>query len=339
MQNLKIKVNNEAESKEVQELFFGLGYKWFSPVSGKYLECLEIYADTEGDLTTDATIRLGWESVYKETTLAELRDMVVLKRNDIEDATYACESIHHRRGYLSSDGVEYTWSYGQDKWIKSKKSFNENGLKPIEKTMQEYLNTETYEYKLAHKKPDEEWVSIPEGAIEARLTPSGSINFINSDSDYMNRVTGGEWVSTHRFKHDDAGHKIIWQRPTQPEALPFIDDNPQSLNEQYAEIEQVRQAVKVKSGGDSDHMADATSYGIMGIDVGQKHKHYFKDVSNLNEIDVYMVLKLFNVTDPCLQHIVKKALCAGQRGHKDLERDLKDILDTAKRAVDINKTC
>ena len=33
---------------------------------------------------------------------------------------------------------------------------------------------------------------------------------------------------------------IVWQRPTQLEALPFIDDNPQSLNDQYAEIEQVR---------------------------------------------------------------------------------------------------
>src|SRR5574344_912341 len=131
--------------------------------------------------------------------------------------------------------------------------------------MKEYLNTETYEYKLANTKPDGEWVCIPEGAIEARLTPSGSINFINSDSDYMNRVTGGEWVSTHRFKHDDVGQKIIWQRPQQPEALPFIDDNPQSLNEQYAEIEEVRQAIKVKSGSDSDHAADAMSYGIMGI--------------------------------------------------------------------------
>lgn len=81
-----------------------------------------------------------------------------------------------------------------------------------------------------------------------------------------------------------------------------------TLNDQYAEIEQVRQ-----------------------------HSHYFKDVSSLNEIDVYMVLKLFNVTDPCLQHIAKKALCAGQRGHKNFNRDLKDILDTAKRAVEINK--
>jgi len=31
-------------------------------------------------------------------------------------------------------------------------------------------------------------------------------------------------------------------------------------------------------------------------------------------IDVYRVLLLFGVTDPCLQHAVKKLLCAGRRG-------------------------
>ena len=86
---------------------------------------------------------------------------------------------------------------------------------------------------------------------------------------------------------------------------PFL--TPESLNDQYAEIEQVR-----------------------------KHRHYFKDVSNIAEIDVYAVLKLFDVTDPCLQHIVKKALCAGKRGHKDMMEDLQNIVDTAIRAVELN---
>lgn len=68
----------------------------------------------------------------------------------------------------------------------------------------------------------------------------------------------------------------------------------------------------------------------------REHGHYYKDVSGLNIIDPYMVLKLFNVTDPCLQHIVKKALVSGGRGYKDFERDLKDIHDTSKRALEIN---
>ena len=110
-----------------------------------------------------------------------------------------------------------------------------------------------------------------------------------------------------------------------------------TLNDQYAEIELVRQsAIKVESGGGSDHMADAMSYGFMGVSAPKKHRHYFKDVSNIAEIDVYAVLKLFEVTDPCLQHIVKKALCAGKRGHKDMMEDLQNIVDTAIRAVELN---
>lgn len=50
------------------------------------------------------------------------------------------------------------------------------------------------------------------------------------------------------------------------------------------------------------------------MSVGTKHPHYHKDVSNLQTVDVYRVLALFNVTDPCIQHAVKKLLVAGGRG-------------------------
>lgn len=65
----------------------------------------------------------------------------------------------------------------------------------------------------------------------------------------------------------------------------------------------------------------------------RKHNHYFKDVSHLKEIDVYRVLELFAVTDPALQHVVKKALCAGLRGAKDFEQDVREIYDTADRRL------
>ena len=52
-------------------------------------------------------------------------------------------------------------------------------------------------------------------------------------------------------------------------------------------------------------------------------------------IDVYDVLKAFEVTDPALQHLIKKALCAGSRGHKNKEQDLIDILDSANRALEL----
>lgn len=51
--------------------------------------------------------------------------------------------------------------------------------------------------------------------------------------------------------------------------------------------------------------------------------------------DVYDVIRAFEVADPCLQHLIKKALAAGQRGHKDVRTDYKDILDSANRALEM----
>jgi hypothetical protein len=62
------------------------------------------------------------------------------------------------------------------------------------------------------------------------------------------------------------------------------------------------------------------------------HSHYFKDVSRLDSIDIYRVVALFAVTDPCLQHAVKKLLVAGGRGGgKDISRDVREAIDTLKR--------
>lgn len=67
------------------------------------------------------------------------------------------------------------------------------------------------------------------------------------------------------------------------------------------------------------------------MSVGNKHPHYHKDVRNLETIDVYRVLALFNVTDPCIQHAVKKLLVAGGRGAKDAHQDIKEACDTLQR--------
>lgn len=69
----------------------------------------------------------------------------------------------------------------------------------------------------------------------------------------------------------------------------------------------------------------------------RKHNHYFKDVSNLNEIDVYAVLTLFEVHDPCIAHAAKKLLCTGNRGHKDFETDVQDAIDSLVRWKELNK--
>lgn len=63
-----------------------------------------------------------------------------------------------------------------------------------------------------------------------------------------------------------------------------------------------------------------------------KHSHYFKPVSHLGYIDVYRVLSLFNVTDPCIQHAVKKLLVAGGRGAgKDIAQDIHEAIASLER--------
>lgn len=55
------------------------------------------------------------------------------------------------------------------------------------------------------------------------------------------------------------------------------------------------------------------------------------------EVDVYRVLDAFQVTDPCLQHLIKKALCSGLRGHKDRLQDLEDIKLSIEKAIVLHK--
>ena len=63
-----------------------------------------------------------------------------------------------------------------------------------------------------------------------------------------------------------------------------------------------------------------------------EHNHYFKDVQHLKTIDVYRVIELFEVSDPCIQHAIKKLLVAGGRGAgKSLDKDVKEAIDSLKR--------
>ena len=52
-------------------------------------------------------------------------------------------------------------------------------------------------------------------------------------------------------------------------------------------------------------------------------------------VDVYDVLKAWDVRNPALQHLIKKALAVGLRGHIDVAEDLQDIVDSAMRAREL----
>lgn len=50
-------------------------------------------------------------------------------------------------------------------------------------------------------------------------------------------------------------------------------------------------------------------------------------------IDVYRVLDAYQTNNPILDHITKKALCAGKRGHKDMMQDLQNIKESIIEAM------
>ena len=66
-----------------------------------------------------------------------------------------------------------------------------------------------------------------------------------------------------------------------------------------------------------------------------KYPHYFKSVSHLETVDVYRVLTLFKVTEPCIQHAIKKLLCAGDRGDKSMIKDITEARDTLNRHLEM----
>lgn len=52
-------------------------------------------------------------------------------------------------------------------------------------------------------------------------------------------------------------------------------------------------------------------------------------------VDVYDVLKAFNVTNPAIAHAVKKLLKAGDRGYKDIQQDYNEAIASIQRGVEL----
>jgi hypothetical protein len=55
-------------------------------------------------------------------------------------------------------------------------------------------------------------------------------------------------------------------------------------------------------------------------------------------IDVYDVLKAFEVSNPAIQHAVKKLLAGGKRGYKDVIKDYTEAITSVERGIDLENT-
>lgn len=72
--------------------------------------------------------------------------------------------------------------------------------------------------------------------------------------------------------------------------------------------------------------------------IEEKKPNKYKRKVPKTEIDVYDILKAFNVVNPATQHAIKKLLCAGDRGYKDKVQDLKEALASIERAIELENS-
>lgn len=306
MESLKIVIGkNKDVANQAKDLLPELGlyvssekrhnfYGWVARVgSGDYINDISVFNKDKAKLVT----------------IQDLKDMVVLKRNDESDASHVNENTGELYRVIND-----VWHVLNEKWEPSSR----NGLwimaktKPIkEVVMKEYLvKTDNGNYRYTGNAIDVSGgavIEIPEGTEVIRKNYSGSLNFykkIDGRWAIKNPVDMNNWYlpetySSH-FDADDGSLPIVWQREkesTMQEQLDYADE--------------------LRDMGESGWSKE-------------KHSHYKKDISHLNMIDPYRIADLYAL-HPCAEHIMKKSLCAGNRGHKDTLRDIQDIIDTAER--------
>ena len=302
MDNYKVKVNNEAESKEVQGLFFELGY-----VVVNNIDCEKGYVVASKNAESPINFDY-WQDVKNIVTIQQLRDLVVLKRNSIDDATHG-NTIY---SYVKLSNGWYYFDKGEsNKWLKSvggKPSYYKN-LKPIEKKeMKEFLVNHDNKWTLQLLDSDTEEnnyrVAVPSGATHySEGKYSGKAVFLKVDGINQYEYYNDVWLSRrHPLNEMYFTTQLLWQR-----------SETESLNDQCVGIERVRQeTIKVTI----DEL---------------KHRVYKKGVSHLGSIDVYRVLELFNVQSHAVGHAIKKLLCSGGRGAKDEAQDIQEAIDSLIR--------
>ena len=72
----------------------------------------------------------------------------------------------------------------------------------------------------------------------------------------------------------------------------------------------------------------------------QSGSKYLREMKCLVDgyVDVYAVLKAFEVTCPARQHAIKKLLCSGIRGKGDVMQDLLEARDAIDRAIQMERS-
>jgi len=269
----KIKVNTRKEGIEAQEHFFQLGYGFEGCTSHKLIsnefDFNYLFAHVDSDLTISNSDQVFNSNDYKELNLYQLRDLVVLHRNDINDATHKDNSIHNRMGFLSSDGVEYFWSYFDLKWFKSEQhSFETTKLKPIKiEKMKEWLDPEDgYSLVTAvHALPH--WIEVPEGSegyYQYRKGEDDNEFFLKKIGDTYYFANEESRYSWEWYAGELKGHEFaLWQR------------------EEAAQQHKKMVSIRVENKTENNTMEDSDFMNLIGQILGNEFTDIQKTLINL----------------------------------------------------------
>lgn len=233
MENLKINCKTEKEKKEAIKLLIDLGNNDFD-TTDKYLE-LVVHSDGDIQSIIDSEFNCEYKD-YKEITLPELRDMVVLKRNDPSDATHentvtgSKVYVGANSKYYFQDGIWNEYPCGVD-------------IKPIQKEevkMKEYLVKDCDNHYLMASDElslvgisKENIIEIPEGSNVA----------------WKDKSNGFVFFTKMEMGYRDA--TVIWQR--------------ESINDQVASAEQARQEQKQCKYSTVEIQESDLIFGVQGI--------------------------------------------------------------------------
>ena len=149
-------MNNEAESREAQDLFEQLGFMWASdyPENGDWYS--HLYAENSICCYLSPYVWGGLVDRFKEITLSQLRDLIVLHRNDVNDATHSCDGMNGAA--ININGSWYGYNYFKNEWQPwdeiEDDEYKISDLKPIQKSPEHGLISGA-DAKLAWAKGDE----------------------------------------------------------------------------------------------------------------------------------------------------------------------------------------
>ena len=182
------------------------------------------------------------------------------------------------------------------------------------------------------------WKNTETGKVE----PSGEYWRVHDG--VVLRCASTAWVELNKGELLGDWRDTIEKRPEQTIAdicrEVTGENRHEEIFEPFVSVEDAKITI-MQSDGDVKHFGGIIDRSILVKEDSARAKQsgitqskYTKTVHGVS-VDVYDVLQAWGVSNPALQHLIKKALQCGQRGHKDNAQDLQDIIDSAIRAKEL----